>query len=111
MDHLFCYGSLRPGASHTHLLEKVPGYWSKAFIKAEFHDRGWSEGNGYPGLVLDDHADWLEGDVYSSNDFGQLWASLDEWEGEEYIRVPATVKRFDGSYFNAQVYVLNLQQD
>ncbi|OKL43507.1 gamma-glutamylcyclotransferase family protein [Pseudovibrio exalbescens] len=106
MEHLFVYGSLAPGASHEYLLTQVTGVWSRAYIRAHYQDRGFSEGAGYPALVPDELAEWLQGNVYSSEHLHRIWPDIDEWEGEEYVRVPVEVQCEDGSVLLAQAYVL-----
>ncbi|MDD7908696.1 MULTISPECIES: gamma-glutamylcyclotransferase family protein [Pseudovibrio] len=106
MDHLFVYGSLAPGASHEYLLTQVSGVWTRASVRAHYQDRGFSEGKGYPALVPDEQADWLRGYVYSSQSLHEIWDDIDEWEGEEYVRVPIEVQCEDGSLLHAQAYVL-----
>lgn len=106
MQHLFVYGSLAPGQSAEYFLKSLGGTWSKAAIQARFFDRGWSQGFGYPGVVVDAQADWLDGYLFSSALLQDNWPEIDDYEGREYRRVQVTVRLEDQSLLDAFVYEL-----
>ena len=110
MDHLFVYGSLRPGASNEGVLAGVPGSWSPARLRGRLEHRGWGADLGYPALVLDPAGEVVKGDVFSSEALGPLWQALDAFEGADYQRVRAPVELEDGSVVPAFVYVLRLDR-
>jgi gamma-glutamylcyclotransferase (GGCT)/AIG2-like uncharacterized protein YtfP len=67
---------------------------------------GWGAAEGYPGIVLDETGDQIEGFLFSSDQLAGHWTRLDEFEGEGYERVLTTAKLKDGSAVQAYVYRL-----
>ena len=103
---LFVYGTLAPGRPNEHILANVPGEWEPATIIGTLVPNGWGAAVGYPGIILDEHGDEVEGLLFSSDYLAEHWARLDEFEGEGYARVLTTVKRKDGTPVEAYVYRL-----
>ncbi len=60
---------------------------------------------GFPGLILDDTADWIEVDVLETVLLPHHWTRLDVFEGEDYERVEVTVETDDGPV-QAFIYVV-----
>ena len=58
-----------------------------------------------PGLVLDPQGAEIEVDLFESAELPKHWARLDEFEGEGYKRVVATVNT-DRGETRAWIYVL-----
>lgn len=61
---------------------------------------------GYPGLVLDDGGGDVPGSLLTAPDLSAIWENLDEFEGNEYERVVASVTLAGGAQARATVYVL-----
>jgi gamma-glutamylcyclotransferase (GGCT)/AIG2-like uncharacterized protein YtfP len=61
---------------------------------------------GFPGLVIDDRGTDVHGHVFTSANLSANWASLDDFEGEEYKRVVASVTLFSREEVRVHVYVL-----
>lgn len=106
IHRLFVYGSLQPGGSNAHVLAAVDGQWEPAVIAGKLVDGGWGAKLGYLGLVLDEQGDSVDGYLLSSLELGDLWDQLDAFEGREYARVVASVRRPSGDTVDAFVYVL-----
>ena len=106
MERLFIYGSLQPGGPNEHILADVDGDWERAFVKGHLVEAGWGAGMGFPGLVIDERGGEVHGHVLSSSELTTLWATLDEFEGEEYERVTAQVTLRGGQLVEAAVYAL-----
>ena len=104
---LFVYGTLAPGEVNEHILAPLNGEWFKASVRGTLHAKGWGQEHGFPALILDDHADPIEGLVFQSADLPNHWAMLDEFEGEAYSRVETTALKPDGARSSTYVYVLN----
>ena len=104
---LFVYGSLAPGRRNAHVLADVPGNWQRATVKGTLFQEGWGAALGYPGIVLDDRGDTIHGFVFSSDELPAHWDRLDQFEGEGYERVVATVELEDGNRVEACVYALS----
>src|SRR5215475_4089471 len=100
-ENLFVYGSLKPGHENAHLLEAIGGTWQAASVRGVMQPTGWGAGMGYPALTLDDHGSDVRGFVFSSERLGKFWKKLDEFEGDEYERVLATVTLDDGESIDA----------
>ena len=62
--------------------------------------------NGFPGIVMDEHAPEVHGVLFSSESLDEQWDRLDEFEGDGYERVLTTTKLPDGSSAEAYIYVL-----
>ena len=106
MERLFTYGSLQPGGPNEGVLAPVGGEWQPAAIRGRLVEAGWGASLGFPGLVLDESADEVEGHVFASAHLGAEWARLDQFEGAEYERVVAPVTLASGEQVRAYVYVL-----
>ena len=106
MERLFIYGSLQPGGPNEHVLADVAGEWVPAILKGRLVDAGWGASMGYPGIVIDESGDDVQGQVLASTELNAIWPELDAFEGEEYERVTATVTLGTGERVEASVYAL-----
>lgn len=106
MERLFVYGTLQPGGPNEHVLSAIDGEWTLAVVKGKLVKAGWGADMGYPGLVIDDSGSEIQGYVFAASNLSDRWLELDEFEGEGYERVLATVKLLNGEYVPAHVYVL-----
>lgn len=70
---------------------------------------GWGAAAGYPGIVLDEQGAEVEGVLFRSAHLNEHLKMLDEFEGEEYERVVATVKLKNGG--TTQAYIYSLRRD
>jgi gamma-glutamylcyclotransferase (GGCT)/AIG2-like uncharacterized protein YtfP len=108
-EHLFVYGSLKPGHENAHLLEAIGGAWQAASVVGNLLPTGWGAGIGYPALALDARGGEVHGFVFTSRRLAEHWNELDEFEGAEYERVMTTVTLDDGRPVEAYVYVARNQ--
>lgn len=106
MTNLFIYGTLAPGRPNEHILKNVKGVWEKAFVKGELHQEGWGAKMGYPGIVLNDTADEVEGFIFISNELSQKWNELDDFEGKEYERITTKARLENGEIVESYIYSL-----
>jgi gamma-glutamylcyclotransferase (GGCT)/AIG2-like uncharacterized protein YtfP len=106
-ERLFVYGTLAPGRPNAHVLASVPGAWEAATVRGTLRAEGWGAAAGYPGIVLDERGDVVDGLLFSSDSLAEHWARLDAFEGDGYHRVLTTVRRQDGSTVGAYVYALS----
>lgn len=107
MQRLFVYGTLAPGRANAHVLEGIDGRWEEAAVTGKLYPAGWGAAQGFPGLVPDECGDEVRGFVFSSDQLAAHWQRLDDFEGEGYLRVLATVTRKDGSKIEAFLYALS----
>ncbi|MDX1569063.1 MAG: gamma-glutamylcyclotransferase family protein [Xanthomonadales bacterium] len=106
MGRLFVYGTLAPGRSNHHVLAGLEGSWQPAAIRGILHPEGWGAALGYPAVVLDPQAGWVEGQVFSSRELERAWRRLDAFEGSAYRRVKTTARLSDGRQVECFVYEL-----
>ena len=105
-QRLFVYGTLGPGRPNEHVLSAIGGRWEEASVNGHLEPQGWGAELGYPGIVLDDAGDEVEGYLYSSDKLDDHWDELDDFEGEEYKRVLITVRTKDRMAVEAYIYIL-----
>lgn len=105
-QRLFVYGTLAPGRPNAHVLAGVAGRWEPATIVGTLVPEGWGAAVGYPGIILDEPGDEVDGLLFSSDSLTEHWARLDEFEGEGYERVLTTVKLRNGTPVAAYLYAL-----
>ena len=103
---LFVYGTLAPNRPNEHILKNIGGTWQSGFVKGILHEKGWGAAMGYPGIVLNENGEKVEGFVFSSKSLPNHWEQLDEFEGEAYERVLTKVQISDQSQIEAFIYVL-----
>jgi gamma-glutamylcyclotransferase (GGCT)/AIG2-like uncharacterized protein YtfP len=110
-ERLFVYGTLRPGhapreiADAVHALKPI----GHGTIRARLYNLG-----AYPGVILDDHAGEVHGEIFAVTDEATL-ARLDTYEGyyprdpqaSLFLRVNAEVTFADGAREFCWVYVYN----
>ena len=109
-DRLFIYGTLAPGRPNEHVLANVPGTWQPATVKGTLLQKGWGAKVGYPGIVLDERGDDVQGFIFSSEELSAHWSRLDEFEGDSYERVITSAKRGDGTVVKAHIYALKVKR-
>ena len=88
---LAVYGTLAPGRSNHHQLAGLSGRWRTGTVRGRLFASGWGAALGYPGLVLDEHGDAVEVQLFESPDLPAHWRRLDEFEGSGYQRVAVAV--------------------
>ena len=105
---LFVYGTLAPGRPNEHVLAPLNGEWQPGFIRGVLHEQGWGAALGYPAIALDEQAEEVPGQLFSSEALSDFWARLDAFEGDAYQRTIARVRLDDDSFVDAFVYALKL---
>ena len=105
-ERLFVYGTLGPGRPNEHILKDIGGEFQMAFVSGTLLNAGWGAALGYPGIILDEKADKVQGFLFSSNQLVNHWAELDNFEGEAYERVLTQVELEDKTMVKAYVYTL-----
>ena len=103
---LFVYGTLGPGRPNEHILSAIGGTWEEASVNGYLKSQGWGAAMGYPGIILDNHAGEIKGYIFCSNNLNYHWDELDDFEGEEYLRILTTIKTKDNNYVEAYIYTL-----
>jgi len=106
MQRLFIYGTLAPGRPNEHKLSDIEGSWQKAYVYGSLKEEGWGASMGYPGLILDNSDNKVEGFLFSSNELDKKFEQLDEFEGVEYQRVLTKVELENKEVVEAYVYAL-----
>ncbi len=106
INNLFVYGTLGPGRPNEHILASIGGSWQEASVKGNLHQKGWGAAMGYPGLVINEEGESIEGFLFSSKNISKHWDELDKFEGERYIRVLTTVSLKNKTIVEAYIYTL-----
>ncbi len=106
-EKLFVYGTLGLGRPNEHILTDIGGSWQAASVRGVLRDQGWGAEMGFPGIELDESGKEIDGFVFTSENLSNHWASLDEFEGEAYLRVIAKVKLKNGNLVDANIYTLS----
>ncbi len=103
---LATYGTLAPGRVNNHELAGLNGHWRQGTVRGRLFEIGWGAALGYPGMILDPSAKFIEVHVFESPDLPDHWQRLDEFEGKGYRRVVTKVCTADGD-IDASIYVVN----
>lgn len=61
---------------------------------------------GYPGILLDNSGNRVQGFLFTSENLHNHWHTLDEFEGSEYERVPVEVITSTGQAVQSFIYML-----
>ncbi len=101
---LASYGTLAPGRVNHHQLDGLTGDWRQGVVRGTLVPEGWGATLGYPALVLDAGGAAVEVWLFESADLPAHWARLDDFEGDGYRRVVATVETA-GGVTDAWIYV------
>ena len=105
-QRLFVYGTLAPGRVNAHILDGIDGRWETATVKGIVYAEGWGAAAGFGAVVLDERGPEVGGFLFTSTQLADHWPRIDEFEGEGYERVVATVRRADGTQIEAFLYAL-----
>ena len=106
VNRLFVYGTLAPGRPNEHVLADIPGRWEPATVRGKLLQEGWGAKDGYPGIVLDETGEAVQGFLFSSDALAEHLPRLDAFEGSGYERVIASVQ-LDGAVAEAYIFVLS----
>ena len=106
INKLFVYGTLGPGRPNEHILKNIGGSWESGSITGKLLQKGWGASMGYPAIVLDCKGEQVDGFIFNSSKLSEHWQELDEFEGEAYERVVASVTLGDMTTVSAYIYAL-----
>ncbi|WP_135077012.1 gamma-glutamylcyclotransferase family protein [Terasakiella sp. SH-1] len=106
MDKLFVYGTLGPGGPNEDVMKKIGGKWIKAIVKGCLYSEGWGAEMGYPGLLLEEEGDDIEGHIFISERLEKYWSFLDDFEGDGYERIEVLAYCENGERIATYVYAL-----
>ena len=104
---LFSYGTLQPGQQNHHMLKNLPGYWRDGFVFGELQHSGWGSAFGFPVLTLNysSQKPKVYGKLFTSAGLPDYWQTLDDFEGDDYIRLLTLVYTIPHESFTiASVY-------
>lgn len=106
IERLFVYGTLAPGRPNEHVLNEIGGSFTTATVFGSLREEGWGAAMGYPGIDLDENGEAIHGFLFSSEELGDHWSELDEFEGPSYARVLTAVLLEDNTKVSAYIYTL-----
>ncbi|MEL6822214.1 MAG: gamma-glutamylcyclotransferase family protein [Calditrichota bacterium] len=107
MKHLFVYGTLCPGQPNEHILKRIGGTWQAGHVRGRLYPNGWGAALGYPGIVLGEDGDVVEGYIFTSDQLEDNISDLDRFEGPGYRRVLTTIELRDKTQIAAYIYELS----
>lgn len=105
-DRLFVYGTLAPGRPNEHILAELSGSWQPASVKRSLRNEGWGASMGYPGIVLSESGETVDGFIFQSKDLSSYLKQLDDFEGDGYKRVKTLATLENGAIVETYIYVL-----
>ena len=106
MEHLFIYGTLVPKRQNEHILKNIGGTFQKAFMYGDLVQEGWGASMGCPALKINENGIKIDGYIFSSENLDKNWVFLDNFEGDEYLRVLTKVTLGNGNFIDAYVYTI-----
>ena len=115
MQSLFVYGTLGPGRPNAHIMEAIGGSWEEGSVGGSWEEgsvggsllnEGWGAEMGYPGIVLDNSGNRVNGFLFRSANLVNHWPTLDAFEGEGYERVAVSVSTAGGETVDSFIYML-----
>ena len=105
-NKLFVYGTLKPDESMGHMLKAIGGTWEKATVQGKYIEAGSIQGFDYPGIILRDSGEDINGYVFISDNLSNHWNEIDAYEGPFYRRVVTRATIADGRTVDTFVYEL-----
>ena len=96
-ESVFVYGTLRRGGSN-HFRMADAGFVAAGTVRGRLYRIDW-----YPGLILDDDAGAIVGEIYQVSP--ERLKSLDRFEGPDYRRVRVTVYCTDGESSTVNAWI------
>ena len=106
---IIIYGTLAPNRPNHSKIEHIKGKWTKGIIKGKLVKEGWGAELGYFGFkhsALDEQEN-IEAYVLFSDELVDNLTYLDEFEGDDYIRVLATFELDNGEIGVGNIYAIN----
>ncbi len=102
---LAVYGSLAPGESNHRIIEDIAGTWNPGFVRGDFLRQGWGTHVGFLGMTWDPKSrNRINVEVFTSEDLPAHWDRLDDFEGEDYLRILVPVEGLTGDPIVANIY-------
>ncbi|WP_338127634.1 gamma-glutamylcyclotransferase family protein [Rosenbergiella epipactidis] len=100
------YGTLGPGRPNAYIMENIGGTWLKGSVEGTLEQKGWGAEMGYPGIILDKSGNRVNGFLFSSANLAPNFKIPDDFEGNDYERVPVEVTSEHGDQGVSSVYML-----
>ena len=102
---LAIYGSLAPGESNHCIIEDISGEWTAGFVRGDLVRQGWGAHVGFPGMTWDPQSsNRVDVKVLTADDLPLHWERLDEFEGDDYLRILVPVEGTEGAPIVANIY-------
>lgn len=97
------YGTLGPHGSNHTILSQLPGLWQKCSIRGFIE----SDESGLLFFTWDLSREFIDAQLFTSENLPGKWAELDRFEGIRYKRRLIPVQRTDGKICIANIFVRN----
>jgi len=102
---LAVYGTLAPGEPNHHHLSDLAGEWiAGGTVTGTLESLGWGADMGYPALRWSASGDEVAVRLFVCAELPAHWPRLDEFEGDQYLRMLVPVRFADGRIEVANLY-------
>lgn len=109
-QRLAVYGTLAPGRSNFPKLADVKGSWHLGSVAGSLHESGWAVKHGFRGFHWQPKSgNRVSVHVLQSPMLVDRWASLDKFEGIDYVRIWVPVEISDMELI-CNIYALSATQ-
>ena len=71
---------IRHYGTKQHILKDLVGTWEYSTVKGRLYQEGWGAQMGYPGVILDNEGQTIQGSIFSSPELSKKWEFLDDFE-------------------------------
>ena len=106
-SRLAVYGSLAPGEVNHHVIAEIAGEWTNGVVRGTVRMKGWGSHVGFPGMTWDPGSeDRIPIRLFASPELRRHWSRIDEFEGEDYVRILVPVERAGGAPLVSNIYQL-----
>ena len=68
-------------ADNAHIMEAIGGSWEEGSVGGSLLNEGWGAEMGYPGIVLDNSGNRVNGFLFRSANLVNHWPTLDAFAG------------------------------
>jgi len=100
------YGSLSPGEVNHHHVANIPGVWRRGWVEGDLVRSGWGAAEGFPGIRPRHGGPRVDVHILESESLDEHWSRLDEFEGDEYVRMEVPLFGLAGSPVTGFIYAL-----
>ena len=102
---LAVYGLLAPGEKNHWVVRSIEGEWNPGVVRGFEFDVTWGPAEGYEGFLPDESGNDVAVMVLESDHLDKNFRSVDDFQGEGFVRQIVPVTLADGTIIHAWIYV------